>query len=118
MICCYFQGDGDCDGQLIRAHLLPRQVLRREFPYGVVCEDDRWRRLSRYEDRYDLAHRSVNDLIEDPRSWVPCCGGPTGIGGHHGRLDGKQMRVTDLPIGFIEYCAELDLGWYVARYYA
>lgn len=115
---CYFHGEGGCDGQLIRAHLIPRQLLRREFPYGVVCEDDRWRRLGRCEDRYDLAHRSVSDLVNDPRSWVPCCGGLTGIGGHHGRLDGRQMSLGQIPNGFMEFCDELGLRWFIEKRYA
>lgn len=75
---------GDCDGQLIRAHLIPRQLLRREG-------------FARYAD--------------DPRSYAWVCGGPTGIGGHHGKLD--QARTArpgrhHLPAGVEALARELD----------
>lgn len=110
---------GPCDGQLVKAHLLPRQRLRREFALGVVLEDGKWRKLKRTEDRYELPYRNLRALIDDPASWVPCCGGPTGIGGHHGDLDGLRLRLSreQLPEAFIWFCEELGLGWYVDRTY-
>lgn len=96
---CFFHhwpGAGECDGQLIRAHLIPQQTLRRECGKG-------WRALA-----------------DDARSWVPCCGGPTGIGGHHGRLDhSRTLRIPfdALPFGFVQFCEEIGLGWYVTRTY-
>ncbi len=84
-----------CDGRLIRAHLLPRHLLRREGNAGAIA---------------------------DPRSWVPACGGPTGCSGHHGIFDYGSVRTLRvpreaLPAGVEELAAELDLGWYLDRKY-
>lgn len=124
VIRCFFADTptaGACDGQLIRGHLIPRQVLRREFPHGVVLDDGRWRKLGRNEDRYDLLHHSVADLIDDPRSWVPMCGGPMGNSGHHGMLDtARTLRIKRerLPEGFLLFCDELGLTWFIERIYS
>lgn len=89
-----FRPDVPCEGRLIRAHLIPRQLLRRE------------------------GHR---DAIEDPRTWVWACGGALGVGGHHGMLDySRQLRVPleRLPAGVVEIAAELGLTWWLEREYA
>jgi hypothetical protein len=92
---CFFEGwpdVGPCDGRLIKAHLIKRQTLTREG-YGR--------------------------LIHDRRTWVPCCGGPQGNAGHHGRLDGGQLRIPreKLPKGFVDLMGELGLSWCVAKHY-
>lgn len=118
---CFFHGwpgAGECDGQLIRAHLIPRQVLRREARALVVREARAAGKPAGLA--VTLMEPYVARLIEDPRSWVPCCGGPTGIGGHHGQLDhSRTLRIPfdALPYGFIEFCEELGLGWYITRTY-
>ena len=84
-------GAGPCDGRLIRAHLVPQQLLRREL--GV----------------------EGRRAAEDERSWVWCCGGMTGLGGHHGLID-VRARVHDplrierrwLPPAVEEFAAEKD----------
>jgi hypothetical protein len=112
-------GAGPCSGALIRAHLIPKQLTKREFPHGVVFENGTWRRLDRTEDRYDLPHRTLREIHDDPRSWVPCCGGGSGIGGHHGQLDGLKLRIqrAGLPPAVEEFAAELGLGWWLDRTY-
>lgn len=80
-----------CEGELVRCHLIPRQVLKK-------------------------AGADVND----PRSWVWGCGGPTGIGGHHGMLDhSKQLRLprASLPSGIEELAYEVGLTWWLTREY-
>lgn len=117
---CFFHGQGPCDGALIRAHLIPQQLLRREFPHGVLFDDGRWRKATRYEDRYDLPHRTWSALAYDSRSWVACCGGPQGNGGHHGQLDhSKKLRIDreDLPEELEQFAAELGLTWFIQRTY-
>lgn len=117
---CFFAGHNPCDGQLVRGHLIPRQLLKREFPHGVVFDHGEWRRLDALEDVYHLPHRTLRDLIDDERSWVPMCGGPMGNGGHHGQLDqSRTLRIPreELPEGFMVFCEELGLGWYVLREY-
>jgi hypothetical protein len=86
---------GECDGKLVRCHLIRRQVIRREA--GT---------------EYEM----------DPRSWVWGCGGITGIGGHHGALDwagpGRLRIPRDrLPMELEEFAAEIGLEWWVEREY-
>lgn len=107
---CFFADAGPCNGRLIRAHLIPRSLLKREYRWGVVRDTDGWRPLRRNEDRYDLPHRSFDDLVDDPRSWVPCCGGAQGVSGHHGALDvARTLKLPReaLPVGLEEFAAEL-----------
>lgn len=87
---------GPCDGRLVRCHLLPQQLLRREVGSG-------WRKVA-----------------ADPRSWVWGCGGPVGIGGHHGQLDSSRaLRIPRhrLPAGVEALAAELGLTWWLDRTY-
>lgn len=117
---CFFEdwpGAGPCSGALIRAHLINQSYLKRTYPHGVVLEDGQWRRLGRHEDRYQLPYRSARDLCDDPRSWVPCCGGINGLGQHHGLFDSFRLHIPRerLPVGFVEFCLELGEGRYLDR---
>jgi hypothetical protein len=88
-----FPDAGPCDGRLIRAHLVKQQVLRRE---------------------------GHGRRVHDHRSWVWCCGGPTGIGGHHAALDHtKRLRIPleMLPPSFLAMMEEIDMTWYVTKHY-
>ena len=121
---CFLAGRDDaglCSGQLVRAHLIKRQVLAREFKHGCVYEGGSWWPLERGEDRCDLPYRSLDDLINDERSWTAMCGGPQGNGGHHGRSapDGWQLPIyyEELPESFVEFLSELNLLWYAQRTY-
>jgi hypothetical protein len=87
----HVQNSGPCDGRLVRAHLIPKQLLRRE-------------RLFEW----------------DPRVWVPVCGGPTGIGGHHGQLDhSRTLRIPreKLPAFVEQFADDNGIGWYLDREY-
>lgn len=88
---------GPCDGRLIRAHLIPRSLLKREFGKTLGSK-----------------------LAEDPATWVWACGGITGCSGHHGAFDtARTLRVTRamLPEAFLRFCANHGLDWYVERTY-
>ena len=80
-----------CQGSLVRVHLIPRQLLKR------------------------------NHLPQlDPRTYVYACGGPQGNGGHHGLLDASRrlrVRYDDLPIKVKEFAAENGLEWWLERTY-
>lgn len=91
-----------CEGQLIRAHLIPKQRIRREL-----------------RGRHDLGYDGLDAAIWDPRVWVPACGGPTGCSGHHGVFDGRQLYVPRwaLPEGVEEYAREYGLVWSLDRDY-
>lgn len=89
-------GAGACDGRLVKCHLLPQQLLRRELGRG-------WRRVAM-----------------DPRSWVWGCGGGVGVGGHHGALDyARTLRVPRerIPAATEALAAELGLAWWLEREY-
>jgi hypothetical protein len=65
---------GPCQGQLRKAHLIPKQMIKRELPLW-----DPWH----------------------PALWVPCCGGMHGNAGHHGAFDySKRLRLRreSLPV--------------------
>ena len=97
---CFFAGlpdAGPCDGRLVKAHLIPRQFLKRELNAGPK-------------------------VINDPRTWVWCCGGPVGVGGHHGRFDARgcdPLRIPRhrLPPEFEAWCGEMALDWFLDREY-
>lgn len=81
-----------CSGRLIKAHLIPQQVLKRE---GV---EDVWR------DAW----------------WVWACGGPTGCGGHHGMFDmARTLRLPRLaiPRSTERAAGDIGLGWWLERTY-
>jgi len=81
-----------CDGRLVRCHLIPKQLIKRAGGRDV------W----------------------DPRSWVWGCGGPTGVGGHHGAFDSaRTLRLarSGLPAHVEEFAYELGLMWYLDRTY-
>jgi hypothetical protein len=90
--------DARCDGQLVRAHLIARQRIVREVTKRLPKEE-------------------AFQIIWDPRVWVPACGGPTGIGGHHGMLDGYSLSVprSALPEGLEAFAAEYGLSWALDR---
>jgi hypothetical protein len=86
-------GCGPCDGRLVKAHLIPKQTIRRE-----VGREHMW----------------------DDRVWVPVCGGPQGIGGHHGALDySRRLRIPRdrIPEMVEEFAAEHGLVWWLEREY-
>ena len=80
-----------CEGRLVRCHLIPKQVLKRNGGHP-----------------------------EDPRGWVWGCGGVTGVGGHHGMLDSArtlQLPRDAIPPGTEELALELGLMWWLDRTY-
>lgn len=82
-----------CTGSLVRVHLIPRQVLKREHLPQL-----------------------------DPRTYVYACGGITGgPGGHHGMLDqgNRKLRIprSALPIKVEEFALEHGIGWWLDREY-
>lgn len=84
--------DRPCDGQHRKAHLLPKQLLKREGVHAV------W----------------------DDRVWVWACGGPMGNGGHHGMLDhSRTLRIPRqaVPAAVEEAAAEFGLAWWLDREY-
>jgi hypothetical protein len=86
-----------CEGQLVRAHLIPKQQLLKAVP----------------------AERS-GEIVNDTRGWVWACGGPTGIGGHHGMFDqSRTLRVARdrIPEATVELAEELGLTWWLDKTY-
>lgn len=82
-----------CDGKLRKCHLIPKQVVKREVGRNFM-----W----------------------DERTWVWACGGPTGIGGHHGMLDASRtLRIPRdrLPMKVEGFAEQHGLGWWLDREY-
>jgi hypothetical protein len=93
--------DKPCEGRLIRAHLIPRQVIRREL--GGRKHGYGW-----------------TTIADDPRCWVWACGGALGPSGHHGMLDhSRTLRIPReaLPAGIEAFAEEYGLGWWLDRTY-
>jgi hypothetical protein len=90
---CFFADEGPCAGRLVKAHLIPKQRIRRE-----VGAEHMW----------------------DDRTWVWVCGGASGVNGHHGQLDfSRTMRIprARLPRELEEFAAEHGLVWSLERDY-
>jgi hypothetical protein len=85
-------GCGPCDGQLVKAHLIAAQVLRRE---------------------------GLKDHVWDEAVWRPVCGGLSGLGGHHHAIDGRSLRIPRerLPEALEAFAAEHGLEWFLSRTY-
>jgi hypothetical protein len=86
-----------CNGELIKAHLIPQRVLLKELPAELSA-----------------------GLIWDERVWVWACGGPTGLGGHHGAFDvSKRLRVprSEIPPALEKLAKKLKLTWYLDQAY-
>jgi hypothetical protein len=104
---------GPCEGRLVKCHLIPRQVIRREYPAA--------KGLTRSRVRRDLVENLVREsYVTDQRCWVWGCGGAMGPGGHHGKWqpDGPRRIPRELlPLELEEFAAELGLLWYLDRTY-
>jgi hypothetical protein len=85
-------GCGPCDGRLVLAHLISRQVLRRE---------------------------GFGDLVWHDAVYETVCGGAMGLSGHHGQIDGRTLRIPrEVLPGALETFAEAHgLGWWLDRTY-
>ena len=80
-----------CEGWIIAAHLIDKQVLKR---FG----HDPW----------------------DERACVPACGGLVGLSGHHGMFDARKLVVSreSLPAAVEELAREVvGLGAWLDRRY-
>jgi hypothetical protein len=119
---------GECVGPtVVRCHLISQQAMRHAFPKGAVKVDGRWLRPrdvpANLEDWAPIV-RTLKQLQDDERSWVPGCGGLVGLAGHHGRVDTAphertRLRVprSAIPADTEEYAIELGLEGWLARTY-
>ena len=109
---CFFAHLGGCEGRLVKAHLVPKQTLAREYQSAtyraIVGPPGGW--------TVGILQRSLHEVLWDSRCWRWMCGGPTGIGGHHGQFDAKQIRLDEHPADLLEYLREYDLEWMADRY--
>lgn len=127
--CLVWPGDGGrCEHvsaglPLDAHHVLARQVLKREFPYGAYLYEDG------SVDRVLAAHRrviapnaeevngvlvvSLDRILWDPRNGVP-------LGRwHHDQVEQCRRVIPRavMPSGVEEFAAELGLGWLLDRTY-
>lgn len=115
---CFFAslpGAGPCEGKrIVRCHLVTRQELRRAWKafHHRAGQPGPGRRP------WPTEHRSLQALVDDPRTWVWGCGVSSAHPGHHGQFkpDGpKGIPLSLLPEGYTRLMAELGLWWYVER---
>lgn len=119
---CFFEGRdgaGLCEGALVRAHLIAKQRIKRAFPKGAWKDGDFWLPRPPFEALTDpetaagWTRLELQDIQDDPRCWVPMCGGSTGIGGHHGRFDNANDVLSiprvDLPEAVEDFAVEFRL---------
>lgn len=116
---CARQSGGVLDGH----HILPKAVLKREFPHGAYIYEDG------SVDRVLAAHRRVIPagatevngvrvvdlavLLADPRNGVPLARL------HHDRIEQRIFNPTreQLPAGVEAFAAEFELTWWLDRRY-
>jgi hypothetical protein len=126
---CFFAHLGGCEGRLVKAHLIPKQRIRKEFPGGAVFASEgfdlqsfKWRPFDArvayavIGNPGDGGMRSLQDIVWDPRCWRWMCGGPTGLGGHHGAYDAKQIGLDEWPPDLIEFLREYGIEWMAEAY--
>ena len=106
---CFFAHLGGCEGRLVKAHLVPKQTLRRELRYRGTLDPEK---------PSGAVERWLHEVIWDERCWRWMCGGPTGLGGHHGQYDAKQVRIPreQVPPDLVAFLAEHGLEWMVDKY--
>lgn len=130
--------DTPCEGALVRCHLLERQKLRQAYPDGALALEGLLRTLWRCDLIEEIPERvyypihlweqtvypagiapafTLDSLADDPRLWRPGCGGITGIGGHHGLLDGFKLKPprSAIPEETLDAARELGLLWAIER---
>lgn len=109
---CFFSRLGGCEGRLVKAHLIPKQRIKREL---------RFQASFRPEVRSSAVERWLTERVWDPRAWTHMCGGHGyGNAGHHGQFDNRQIRIfyDELPEGVKEFAREYGLEWSLERDYA
>lgn len=103
---CFFHDLGNCDGQLVKAHLVPKQTIKRELYYRAIRQG-----MNKPE-----ARAMSQNIAWDDRTWRWVCGGIMGNGGHHGMVDAKQIEWGPWPADLIEFLREHDLEWMAVTY--
>lgn len=93
-----FEGPAtSCDGELVKCHLIPRMLLRK----NRIIRQRPW--------------QMWNDAL-----WVWACGGLSGSGGHHGAFDtARTIRIprNEIPLLTEAFAQSLGLEWWLERTY-
>lgn len=108
---------GACWGPTDRAHLIPKQVIKRQFPFGAMRRVDTGEVCAqrRNEDFAALGVTwepvAMKHVIWDDRVWVHACRR------HHGDFDNYRIRLwrADLPQSVFEFAAQYGLSWRLER---
>lgn len=104
---CYFAHLGGCEGRLVKAHLIPKQSLKRELYYRALKNGM----------HKSVAREEAANVVWDARCWRWVCGGyGYGSEGHHGQVDAKQISWGPWPEDLIEFLKEHDLEWMAVSY--
>ena len=88
---CWLKGEGapgSCDGPMDKAHLIPKQRIRREW-------------------RGRLPREQLDELVWHPSVWRYCCRF------HHGQLDNGAFHLerSRVPESVERYAELWELGW-------
>lgn len=116
-----------CEGALVRGHLISKHRLLKAFRKGAWKDGAHWSPAPPFEAKTDVetlegwTKLTLEEIQDDPRCWVPMCGGPTGIGGHHGMLDNANHDLSIprlwLPWEVEEFAIEFRLERELDRVY-
>lgn len=89
---CFFHGDGTCSGLLERAHLIPKQRIKRELKYRLSADE-------------------LHDVVWDPRVLVLACRR------HHILFDAWRLRPLReaLPEGVEEFARQWGFEAFLER---
>jgi hypothetical protein len=111
----------------VRVHLITKAEIKRTFPKGAVRIDGVWQRPIEAQflpEDFEPVFRTLEQLQDDERAWVPGCGGLVGLSGHHGQLDSSahdrtRLRIPRvlLPPAVEEYAEELGLVYWLTKTY-
>ena len=115
---CFFAGRGRCDGPMDRAHLIAKQRIKREYPYGAVLASPApghgrgsWAAAPKAVRPEDYPHgfelMTPQMVMWDERVWVPACRL------HHANFDNHAFRIprAELPAAVEAFAREFNLEW-------
>lgn len=118
-----------CDGPMDPCHLIPKRLLKREFPHGawltIAATPSGLAAIPLRHDAPRIDYppevvanigdpnerlRSLGEMMNDGRNGVPGCRK------HHNWMDDGKITlcVAELPAPAVEFACELGLDWYLS----
>lgn len=112
-----------CTGELDGHHLLRKNRLKQELPYGVIWQPEGWVTIDPGKaypldgppeaQVYGVGVRTLSAILEDPRNGI------LGCRRHHDMLEAGQVVIQrdELPPRVFEFAEEYGLLAWLERYY-